>query len=366
MRIGLVIYDSLDIVSGGYLYDRMLVEYLRRHGEQVEIIAIPRRSYAFQLADNLSPRLCFRLAQAQVDLMLQDELNHPSLFWLNQRLNQLKQERGGPKNISIVHHLHSSEDHPGWQMKLYRWVERRYLHTIDGFIYNSQTTQQAVETLAGSPYPAIVAPPAGDLFQPAISPDDIQARAQQKGPLKLIFVGNIIPRKGLHTLLAALAEIPEDTAALTIVGKPTVNRRYTNSILEQLKESNLEKHVRFLGQLSQAHLAAEIRSHHLMVMPSSYEGFGIVYLEGMGFGLPAVGTTSGGAREIITHGQDGYLITSGDQTMLGRLLLDLHNDRHKLALMSVNARQRYLAHPTWEETCAAIHEFMRRQSGITT
>ena len=43
-------------------------------------------------------------------------------------------------------------------------------------------------------------------------------------------------------------------------------------------------------------------------MPSSYEGFGIVYLEGMAFGLPALATTAGGAAEIITSGQDGFLV----------------------------------------------------------
>ena len=44
-----------------------------------------------------------------------------------------------------------------------------------------------------------------------------------------------------------------------------------------------------------------------MVVPSSYEGYGIVYREGMAFGLPAIGTTSGGASEIITDGENGYL-----------------------------------------------------------
>ena len=86
MRIGLVIYGSLDTFSGGYLYDRKLVAHLRDAGDEVEIISIPWRNYAAHLTDNFSASLLRRLAGSRFDVLIQDELNHPSLFWLNQRL----------------------------------------------------------------------------------------------------------------------------------------------------------------------------------------------------------------------------------------------------------------------------------------
>ncbi len=86
MRIGLVIYGSLEIVSGGYLYDRKLVEHLQAQGEQVEIMALPWRSYTRHLTDNFSGALYRRLRKTGLDVLLQDELNHPSLFLLNHRL----------------------------------------------------------------------------------------------------------------------------------------------------------------------------------------------------------------------------------------------------------------------------------------
>ena len=54
MRVGLIIYGSLEILSGGYLYDRKLVEALEAHGDEVEIIGLPWRNYARHLADNFS------------------------------------------------------------------------------------------------------------------------------------------------------------------------------------------------------------------------------------------------------------------------------------------------------------------------
>ena len=146
MRLGLVIYGSLDTVSGGYLYDRELVAHLRRQGDTVEIVSLPWRGYAPHLGDNLSPRLRDRLAKLDVDVLLQDELNHPSLFTLNRRL-----PHASPPRLAIVHHLRSSEHHPAWLMPLYRSIERRYLGSVHGLIYNSFTTRLAVEACTPPP-----------------------------------------------------------------------------------------------------------------------------------------------------------------------------------------------------------------------
>ena len=57
LKIGLIIYGSIDTLSGGYLYDRMLVDYLRAQGDTVEIISLPWRNYAAHLTDNFRFRL---------------------------------------------------------------------------------------------------------------------------------------------------------------------------------------------------------------------------------------------------------------------------------------------------------------------
>lgn len=361
MRIGLVIYGSLDTISGGYLYDRMLVDYLRRQGDQVELVSIPWRSYPLHLMDNLSRALFRRLSLLEVDVLLQDELNHPSLFWINQRLKSRyysrRQATRQPPLISIVHHLRSSESYPAWQQSLYRWIERRYLRTVDGFIYNSQTTRRSVEALIGTTAPNIVALPPGGQFLPEIQTDEIVTRANQSGPLRLIFIGNLIPRKGLHTLLDAIQSTPEDSLTLTVVGGALSDAGYARHILKQANNGRLQNRVRLLGSLTQAELIKQLKHHHLLVVPSSYEGFGIAYLEGMGIGLPAIGTTSGGASEIISHGMDGFLVAPNDPNSLRQHLLELHADRNRLAEMGRAARRRFLSHPAWETTAESIHGF---------
>ena len=84
-----------------------------------------------------------------------------------------------------------------------------------------------------------------------------------------------------------------------------------------------------------------------------------MYLEGMGFGLPAIASTAGAAREIITHGRDGFLVSPGDAVTLARHVQALGQDRGRLLQMGLAAYQRYVAHPTWAESAGRICQFLQ-------
>ena len=359
MRVGLVIYGSLDTLSGGFLYDRMLVERLRSAGDQVEVISLPWRSYPRHLSDNLSSALYRRLQNAQLDLLLQDELNHPSLFWLNRRL---KSEISYPF-VSIVHHLRWREARPAWQNRLYRWIERRYLQTLDSFVFNSEATRAAVQALVGDRQTSVVAYPGGDRLRPKVTPRQITARAQQRGPLRILFIGNVIPRKELHTLLTALARLSKENWRLEVVGNLTVDTAYAQAIRRQIAASGLTRQVALLGPLPDSGLAERLTVSHVLAGPSSYEGFGIVYLEGMGFGLPPIASNAGGASEFIAHGREGFLVNPGDVVALAQHIQELIQDRARLAQMSLAALERYRAHPTWAEGTGRIRGFLQTLTG---
>lgn len=354
MRLGLLIYGSLNTLSGGFLYDRILVDYLEKKGDQVVIISLPWEKYLLSLRHNFSSSLWKHLQSLRLDLILEDELCHPSLFWSNQRI---KGSTSLPL-ISIVHHLRSSEDHPRWENRVYRIIERLYLESLDGYIYNSHATRQSVENLYPHDKPSLIAQPGSDRLAAHISSEEIRARAHQPALLQMLFLGNLIPRKGLHIVLNALSRLPPGQWTLTIVGSLEMDLQYAQEMRELARSLNVEDRVQFMGPLGESRLVDVMRAHHVLVLPSSYEGYGIAYLEGMGFGLPAIATTSGGAVEIITPGENGYLVTPGDIGALAQMLSDLFNDRDRLAVMSLNARQRYLTHPTWLDTCERIRTFL--------
>ncbi len=353
MHIGLVIYGSLETVSGGYLYDRQLVRYLEARGDSVEVIALPWRSYGRHLFDNGSSQLQTILQYGGYDVLLQDELNHPSLFWLNATMR----ERPTPI-LSIVHHLRCSEARPAWQNRAYRHVEQRYLNSVDGFIYNSHTTRAAVAALTKRDMLGVVAYPGKDHRDPGITADAVALRAAADGPLRLLFVGNIIPRKGLDVVLQAVARLSPSTWSLDIVGNETMDRAYANTMARLIDRLPAGSRVTRHGRLEDDALAAHFAAAHVLVVPSTYEGYGIVYAEGLGYGLPAIATTSGGAGEIITDGLDGFLIEAGDVARLASVLNELQGDRDLLAALSARALERYQTLPTWAESAERIRGFL--------
>jgi glycosyltransferase involved in cell wall biosynthesis len=391
MKIGLVIYGSLDTLSGGYLYDRKLVEYLQSQGDGVEIISLPWRNYAAHLTDNFwfrlpstnvvarrvedptkqspnykkfpnlqetaSPKsLPATSAYDRFDIMIQDELNHPSLIFANRAKHPYPV-------ISLVHHLRCSELRPKWQNALYRWVEKKYLQGVDGFIFNSKTTKQVVNELIGDGKPSVVAYPPTDRFGNAISEKEIAQRTKTD-KLNILFVGNVIERKGLHTLLEATARLRQDGNSLyylNVVGSLTSEPEYAKEMQHKAEVSGLKSDVYFHGSLDKEPLIEKLKQAHVLVVPSSYEGYGIVYLEGMGFGLPAIGTTAGAAGETISDGVDGFLIEPGDADLLASRLKFMNEKRDVLNQMSLAARQRYLRQPKWEETARQIREFLSKR-----
>ena len=345
MRIGLIIYGSLDTLSGGYLYDRNLVEYLRAQGDTVGIISLPWRNYVAHLTDNIHFRL-----PSNLDILIQDELNHPSLIAANRGKHLYP-------IISLVHHLRSSEFRPKWKNAIYRMVEKKYLQSVDGFIFNSQTTERVVNSLIEHSMPSVLAYPPTDRFGDPISETEIIERAKSN-PLRILFLGNVINRKGLHTLLDALLILHPSQFILDIVGSLTSEPDYAKQMQEYVAANNLSSFILFHNSLNKEPLIEKLRQAHVLVVPSSYEGYGIVYLEGMCFGLPAIGTTAGAASETINDGIDGFLIESGNVDSLAHRLKLLHEKREVLIRMSLAARERYLRQPRWEETAHEIRAFI--------
>ena len=350
MHIALVIYGDLATTSGGYLYDRMLVQHLRSAGAEVEVISIPWRNYPRHLLDNLSQELLERHIPGNCyDLILQDELNHPSLFMLNRRLHR---RDGDLPIISIVHHLRSDEQHPPLQRALYRMVENRYLRSGDGFIFNSNTTRSRVHWHRGGSADGITAYPAADhLAPPPVQEVNASIRARQDGkqPLQILFVGNVIPRKGLHTLFTALASYTPIEYHVHIAGSLNTDPAYARKIQQSLRVLGLEQKSTMYGGVTTEKLRALYQDCDVLAVPS-YEGFGIVYLEAMSYGLPVIATTAGAAHEIVENRVNGFLMPPGDASAIGGALTQLAEDREALATMGMAARNRYDRHPTWRTT----------------
>jgi glycosyltransferase involved in cell wall biosynthesis len=304
--------------------------------------------------DNYSNTLFQKLKKLKVDLLLQDELNHPSLFLLNAKL---KKEVSYPI-ISIVHMLRScvhSEHSFYW---LTQRIEQHYLNSVDGFVFNSQETARIVKSMLAKSKPFVVATPGGDRLKPKINDKKIKGRARESGPLRVLFLGNLTRNKAPHLLIEAAAELKRETVFLTFAGRSDVEPDYAEYLLRLAVSLGMEDRLNFAGHLEGKMLEAAIRTSQVLAIPSAYEGFGIAYLEGMGFGLPAIATHEVGAKEVIQSGKNGFLLPVGDAEKLASILKRLHRNRGLLSRMSVAARRSLLAAPTWEQSMQRVEKFL--------
>jgi glycosyltransferase involved in cell wall biosynthesis len=355
MHIGLIIYGSLENLTGGWLYDRLLVENLRERGHRVDVLTLKQRGYGRNLADNYSRRLYRRLVEHDYHVLLQDGLVHPSLARLNRRIKR----RHGFALITIVHQVLCRQPLNRFQRLLYQAVEGRYFKSVDGYIFNSETTRVNVESLIGRPRSAaVVASPGGDRLGCLASDDLIEARSRQTGPLQLISVGNLTPNKGVLPLIAGLSRLAPETWRLNLIGSLTMDRAYANRVISLIARLGLEDRIEMSGPLDGGKLAEKLKASHAFVLPFSYEGFGIACLEAMAWGLPVVGSSRGALKEFVRDGVNGVLIPPGDSDTFARQVRVLHDDRTRLAAHGQEALKTWHSRPTWQDCFNKINTFL--------
>ncbi len=351
MRVGLVIYEDLDRMSGGYLYDRKLVEHLEERGDDVIVFRQSERAYPLRWTDNVDVSFWRRLASADLDVLLQDELNHGSLAFGNRWLRR----RLAAPIVGIVHHLRADERRSRLSAAISRFLERLYLRTTDACVYNSRYTKQSVEALVGS-RPHVVAPPSGKRFGPPASAEEIYRRATADGPLRILFVGNLIPRKRPDLLINGLSRVDTTPWRLDVVGDVSADRSYTAVLRERIRRLDDPSRVTLHGQVPDVQLKERLNTAHVLAVPSAHEGYGIVYVEAMGRGLPVLAGPSGGVRDVVQEGETGRFVdTAGDITQA----VEAWGDRRdRLAELGCAATAHYQSTPTWAETCSRVASFL--------
>jgi starch synthase len=157
-------------------------------------------------------------------------------------------------------------------------------------------------------------------------------------PLRVLFVGGLSQRKGIADVFEAVNMLGSHVALTAIGRKPTADCAALNA--------ELGKH-RWIESLPREQILAEMSAHDVLVFPSLFEGFGLVVTEALSQGLPVITTAHTCGPDVLTEGEDGFIVPIRNPQAIAEKLELLHRDRERLRAMSEVARRKAET-LTWE------------------
>ena len=172
-------------------------------------------------------------------------------------------------------------------------------------------------------------------------------------------VGQLTPRKGQLELLEAFALVLQQLprATLVVVGAPLFNQDedYLRRLEHSVETFGIGERVRFLG--ARHDIAPIMGALDLLVVNSLVEPFGLVVLEGMACGTPVLATAVDGIPEIITHGEDGWLVPPRNASRLASAIVQLISQPKLRAGLSALALERVSSQFTAERYMRELQAF---------
>ena len=297
-------------------------------------------------SDNWFDRWCAsRLGTVEADAVICYE---------NAALHTFRAARG--RGMTTI--LDAASFHHAWQDRHYDYPESDSAHArinahkdqeiehADHILTVSELARQSYIEGGVSPERVTAIPVGCDLSRFALSD---QEDHDLEEPLTFIFAGHVGHRKGIDTVLKASAQLQEagQTHRLWIAGGGDPDVPW-----------NLAPHAERLGRLPQSELATRFQQADCLVLPSRHDSFGMVVVEAMATGCPAIVSEQTGAKEAITEGESGWVIPAEDVDALYdqmRWCIDNVEEVRSMAPSAHAAAQEY----TWDRYRNRVASFLK-------
>jgi glycosyltransferase involved in cell wall biosynthesis len=337
MHITLLVPAPFSTLSGGYAYDRRMVDTLRTMGHQVQVVELVG---IFPLTDDVArDAACAAWDALPPDTRpVIDGLALPAFAGMDDALAA----RGA---IGLIHHPTALETglSEADQANLHRTEQRLFAH-LSCLIVTSEPTAEALATGFGVDRPRISV---------VVPGTDNAPRCMGSGTAtcEILSIGSLIPRKGYDVLLRALARLFDLDWHLTIVGDADRNPVHARDLVALVDELGLAQHVRFAGPVSGAALETLWQGADLFTLPSLYEGYGMVIAEALKRGLP-VAVTAVGAAATLVPPEAGTISPPNDRDQLSKSLRRLIFGRELRKHMAEIAWEAGQILPSWDSQAA--------------
>lgn len=345
MQVHFVVPGALDQRTGGYLYDRRIVEGLRAQGTAVTVHELAGR---FPFVDDAAREAAAAALPAIGEaLPVIDGLALPAFADLTDRLPG--------RWVALVHHplaLESglAED----QVAAFGRLEQGLLPLATRVIVTSPHTQADVAAY-GVPAARI------GVVLPGTDPAPL-ARGSGGPGVALLCVASLTPRKGHLVLLEALAGLLDLEWHLTCVGSLDRDPQTAQAIGAAIARLGVDDRVSLVGEQDEAGLAPLYDRADLFVLASYHEGYGMVLAEALARGLPIVATKAGAIPGTVPPSA-GMLVEPGDCAAFAGALRQIMSEPSLRDLLCAGAASERERLPGWADAVRAFSAELDRAGG---
>ncbi len=338
-EVHVVLPGPIDTATGGYRYDRHLVQRLPALGWAVRLHELPT-GFPFPAP---STRAVARAVLAGIpdgSAVLVDGLA------LGVLPDEVLPHRNRLRLVALVHHpLNAETGLEPAQIASLLDSERRALTAARALIVTSRATAKLVRDSGLSLLEPVV-------IEPGTERAPVRA-ARDGTPTRLLCVATLTPRKCHLLLLEALAEVRTLPWTLDCVGSTTLHGPTTAALFARRTALGFDERVRLLGERTPAELQRLHLDSDVFVLPSAFEGYGMAVAEALAQGVPVIATRTGAAGELV-DARCGRLVEPGDRDGLVHALREVIGDPALREHLAEGARLRASTLPTWSDAAARL------------
>ena len=324
-ELAFVVPGKLDQLTGGYLYDRKVIDGLQALGRSIRLIELASHNREPALAE-----LPDGMTTVIDGLAIPDLERAVMAHWHRLRL------------VGLVHHPLAEEtglSHSAAE-RLLR-LEAAMLRRFCGVICPSFKTAVTVESY-GVPSDRILVIPPG-------TTKPKRPLRSRRGPVRcLLCVASLIPRKGHRVLVAALSRIRDLDWQLLCIGSLHRDRRTAATIRGMIREARLGRRISLAGEQPPQVVMRAYRAADMFVLPSFHEGYGMAFAEAAAHGLPIIATDTGAIPDTVPR-EAGLLVPPGNAAALARALRRVIAQPALASSLAAGSRAARAQLPDWQQ-----------------
>jgi glycosyltransferase involved in cell wall biosynthesis len=343
--LAFIVPGRLTTLTGGSIYDRRMIEGLRRRGWAVDVHEVSE-SFPRPSADALDEVARTFASIADGSTVIVDGLAFGAMPEV------VRPHAWRLKTVALVHlPLGAEVGLDPAEARAMEASERRALGLAKAVVVTGSATSAAIAN-------AGIAPQKITLVEPGTDPASIASGSDDK-TLRLLCVATISPGKGQESLIRALAANRDQDWTLTCVGSLTRYPATVERVRRLLAVEGIADRVSLLGEVEAASLDAHYMQADMFVLNSSQETYGMAVAEAVAHGLPVVGTRTGAIPGLIGGGA-GLIVEPGDLEALTDALRRVLADPGLRASLRDGARCARRRLEPWDVAVGRMAEVLER------